>query len=257
MGSIQDKSEDRQLNMSTRFFNVLGKLKEWRAYFPTAAVQTAVNDAELSLTDGSLKVYLSEAVAQGHLHDAGRGWYSRLSESVKLDPKPVAKLIRTLEKAFPLLDFSVWSTVQLNPWMHHLLAQPITFLNAPVDALESIGEKLHTEGWEVAVNPPASTASKVVRPGGKMVVLRPALGRQHAPHGRQAAIEHILVDLIAENTPLSLMDKSEAQAVVNAILDQYLVQIASLQRYASSRKNRIAAIESINQWHSTIYSDNG
>ncbi len=237
------------------FFCILAKLKDGPAYFPTASIQVAANAAELSLTDGTLKVYLSEAVAKGHLHDAGRGWYSRLSERVTLDPKPVAKLVRLVEKAFPLLDFCAWSTVQLNPWMHHLLAQPVTFLHAPLETLQSVGEKLRNEGWEVAVNPPASTAAKLVRPGDKMVVLRPSLGRQPAPAGRQAVIEHILVDLIAENAPLSLMDDSEAQAVVAAVLDAHLVQIASILRYAASRKNPIPSLDAINQRHSAEPSD--
>ena len=125
-----------------------------------------------------MRVYLSEAVAKGVLHDAGRGWYSRLSERVALDPKLVGRLIRAVEKAFPLLDFCVWSTVQLNPWMHHLLARPIHFLYAPTDTLESIGDRLRGEGWEVAVNPGKTTATRDVRPGEKMVVLRPAHSKQ-------------------------------------------------------------------------------
>lgn len=244
-------TDDKQ----TLFFNILGKLKEGPAYFPTAAIQTAANEAELSLTDGSFKAYLSEAVAKGLLHDAGRGWYSRLSEPVALDSRPVAKLVRAVEKAFPLLDFSVWSTVQLNPWMHHLLAHPVHFLNAPTDTLESVGEGLRTAGWEVAINPPASVAAKAVQPGEKMVVLRPTLGRQPAPQARQAAIEQVLVDLIAECEPLSLMDQPEAEAVVAAILGKYKMQIAAMSRYAASRKNRIPALDAINQRHQTTSSD--
>jgi hypothetical protein len=246
-------TDDKQ----TLFFNILGKLKDGPAYFPTAAIQAAANDAELSLSDGSFKVYLSEAVAKGLIHDAGRGWYSRLSKPVTLDPKPVTKLIRTVEKAFPLLDFCVWSTVQLNPWMHHLLARPVHFLHAPVDTLESVGERLRVEGWEVAVNPPASVAAKAIQPGEKMVVLRPALGRQPPPQGRQASIEQILVDLIAENGPLSLMDRSEAETIVATVLDQNLLQFSAMQRYAASRKNKIPAIEKINQCHSAKSSDIG
>lgn len=245
-------TDDKQ----TLFFSVLGKLKDGPAYFPTAAIQTAANEAELSLTDGSFKAYLSEAVAKGLLHDAGRGWYSRLNEPVTLDPKPVSKLIRAVEKAFPLLDFSAWSTVQLNPWMHHLLAHPIHFLNAPADTLESVGERLQAEGWEVAVNPTESGAAKSVQPGERSVVLRPTLGRQPTPSaGRQAAIEHILVDLIAECSPLALMDRPEADKVVEAILANYLVQVSSMSRYASSRKNRIPALDAVIQRHQTGLSD--
>lgn len=228
------------------FHEILPALGKDAAYSPFARIKAAVAARKLGIADNSLKVYLNEALKKGVIHDAGRGWYSRLSEPVPLDGKPVAKLIRTVEKAFPLLDFAVWSTVQLNPWMHHLLAQPVHFLHAPADTLESVGEKLRTLGWEVAVNPPASTAPKLVRPGGKMLVLRPSLGRQPAPAGRQAAIEHMLVDLVAETGPLALMDQSEAQAVVAAVLDRNLVQIAPMLRYAASRKNPIPALAAIN-----------
>jgi len=219
------------------------------AYVAFTQIRSSVRAAELSLTAGTLKVYLSEAVSKGLIHDAGRGWYSRLSEPLALDPQPVRRLVRAVEKAFPLLDFCAWSTVQLNPWMHHLLAQPVHFLHAQADTLESVGDRLRAEGWEAAINPPASTAAKAVQPGEKMVVLRPALGRQPPPQGRQAAIEQVLVDLIAECDPLALMDRPEAEAVVAAILERHLVQIASMTRYAASRKNPIPALDAINHRH--------
>ncbi len=237
------KSDDKQ----SLFFRVLGQLKERRPYFRFEEIQTLTNDEELALKDSSLKVYLSEAVKQGHIHDAGRGWYSRLSDRVPLDSRPVAKLIRAVEKAFPLLDFTVWSTAQINPWMHHLLAQPVAFLHAPSDALESVGEILSAKGWQVSVNPPPSAGPKAVRPGEKMVVLRPTLSKQPPGEGRQAAIEKILVDLVAEATHLALMEASDAQGVATAILNRFLVQIAVLQRYADSRAIDISEIITINQ----------
>lgn len=239
----------------TLFGEILPALGREAAYFPLACIKAAVAARQLGTGAPTLKVYLNEALRKGLLHDAGRGWYSRLSEQVTLDSKPVAKLIRAVEKAFPLLDFSVWSTVQLNPWMHHLLAHPVHFLNAPADTLESVGDRLRAEGWEVAVNPPESKAAKAVQPGERMVVLRPILGRQPSPVGRQAAIEHILVDLIAECRPLALMDHPEAEGVVASILGQHLVQIAAMTRYAASRKNTIPALDAVIQRHQTGLSD--
>jgi hypothetical protein len=170
-----------------------------------------------------------------------------LSAPAPLDPKPVARLIRAVEKTFPLLEFTVWSTAQINPWMHHLLAQPVAFLHAPTDTLESVGDTLRAKGWEVAVNPPPSAGPKSVNPGEKMVVLRPAMSKQPPGNGRQATIEKILVDLIAEAPRLALMDSSEAQGVATAVLNQFLVQVAVLQRYADSRAIEITEVESINQ----------
>lgn len=234
--SVQAASSGKPDDKQSIFFRILGRLKERSPYFSFTAIQSAINEEELAIKDSSLKVYLSEAVKQGHVHDAGRGWYSRLSERVSLDPKPVAKLIRAVEKAFPLLDFTVWSTAQINPWMHHLLAQPVAFLSAAEDTLESVAETLRAQGWEPVVNPPPSTGPKAVRPSEKTVVLRPTLTKQPPSQGRQDAIEKVLVDLVAEAPRLSLMDQSEAEGVVTAILSRNLVQTAEMQSYAKFRR---------------------
>ena len=67
------------------FTQVLPGLKERCAYFARPAVRSAADAAGLVLSDRSLNVYLHQAVKQGHIHDAGRGWYSRLSRPVRLD----------------------------------------------------------------------------------------------------------------------------------------------------------------------------
>ena len=238
----------------TLSFKVLGALKERSAYFSYEEIQTAVREENLPLQDASLRVYLTEATKQGVIHDAGRGWYSRFSNPVALDPQPVAGLIRTVEKAFPLLDFTVWSTAQINPWMHHLLAQPVALLHADAGTLESVGDILRNQGWSVAVNPPPSVAAKAVRPGEKMVVLRPALSKEPSAEGRQAPIEKILVDLVVEAPLLALMDTSEAQAVAQNVIAEHLVQVSVMQRYADSRRIKLGALASINQRHSSASS---
>jgi hypothetical protein len=228
------------------FFNVLGRLKEGAAYFRYERIQTLVEDAELKIDNAALRVYLSEAVKRRLIHDAGRGWYSRLSEPVPLDSKPVAKLISALEKALPLLEFTCWSTAQVNLWMHHLLAHQVTFVYVPGDALDSVGETLARLGWKVAVDPKASEAADLVRPGPKMVVLRPARSKQPEGEGRQATIEKILVDLVEEASDSALMDAAEAQGVVKTVLSLYLLQVATLQSYAERRSVEIAALRIIN-----------
>ena len=216
------------------------------AYFSVERIKATVIERGIAIKDSSLKVYLNEALRKGVVHDAGRGWYSRLSEPVPLDSKPVAKLVGVLEKALPLLDFSCWSTAQINPWMHHLLAQSVAFLYAPSDTLESVGETLTGLGWKVAVNPKASEAASLVRPGPKMVVLRPARSKQPEREGHQAPIEKILVDLVEESAEVSLMDASEAQGVITNVLASYLLQIAALQSYAERRGVTAQALARIN-----------
>lgn len=225
---------------------MLPALGQKQAYFSVEKIKAEVSGSGIIVKDSSLKVYLNEALRTGVVHDAGRGWYSRLSEPVPLDPRPIAKLAGALTKALPLLDFSGRSTAQINPWMHHLLTQPVLFLYVPGDALESVAETLSGLGWKVAADPGAPEAAKLVRPGPKMVVLRPARSRQPEGEGHQAPVEKILVDLVEEAADSALMDGSEAQGVVATVLQRYLLQLATLQSYAERRGVKLKVLEAIN-----------
>jgi len=141
------------------FTRVIPRLKDQSAYFSLEAVKRALAEAEIELAAETLWEYMSEAMASGIVADAGRGWYSRHEKPVSLDPKPVAKLIRTVEKTFPLLEFCCWSTVQFNPFAQHLIAKPTMLLYADGDTLKSVAESLRDSGWNAWANPklPGST----------------------------------------------------------------------------------------------------
>ncbi len=220
---------------------------EVNPYLSFQAIEALVNRHRLAIAAASIKVYLSQAVKEGLLHDAGRAWYSRLAEPVPLNLKAVASLIGQVEKAFPLLEFSCWSTAQINPWMHHVLAQPVAFLFAHRDELETIGEELQSARWDVAVNPSPSVGAKQVRPGRRSVVLRPALSRQHIGTGHHSPVEKILADLLAEVPRLALMDRGDAQVVVRSIVSQYLIQVSVFKSYLERRGLKVDAFLPVNQ----------
>jgi hypothetical protein len=218
------------------FTAVLPSLRSQTAYFSLKSVKHALTIAEIVLTDDTLREYMSEAMATGIVGDAGRGWYSHHDKSISLDPKPLAKLIRTVTKAFPLLDFCCWSTIQLNPFAQHLLARTTTFLSAESDTLESIADHLRDEGWDAWPNPGKKEAEQFVRPGEKTVILRPAIVKQPASTEHQAPIEKVLVDLKIEAARLKLMDATEVQRIIDNVLGSGLLQIPVLLGYAEAKR---------------------
>lgn len=213
----------------TVFFDLLSRLKSRRAHFSHIEVQAAVNQAELSLSDDSLNVYLSEATKRGLIHDAGRGWYSRLSSPLALDPQPLQKLVRATKKALPLLDFCSWSTAQLNPWMLHLLAQPVAFLYVPRGSLESVGDTLRDQGWEVAVDPGKHSVARDIHAGERMIILRPTHSKQPPSIDHFASAEQVLVDLLVETEALGLMDTAEASDALVACTNSGLVKMSEVK----------------------------
>lgn len=228
------------------FHEVLPALGRDAAYFSFARIKAVVAARKLGIGDASLRVYLNEALRKGVVHDAGRGWYARLREPAPLDGRPVAKLIRVLEEALPLLDFSCWSTAQINPWLHHLLAQPVLFLYVPGESVDSVAETLGGFGWIVAPDPAVAEVSRLVRPGPRMIVVRPHRSKQPAGSGHQAPVEKMLVDLIEEAGETALMDGTEAQEAVKSVLGRYRLSLAALQSYAKRRRVSVAALDAIN-----------
>ena len=215
---------------------VLLGLKEKNAYFSLAAVKQSLSDANIELADNTLREYMSAAMTEGIVSNAGRGWYSRHTKPVSLDPKPVAKIIREVKKAFPLLDFCCWSTVQFNPFAHHLIAQPTIFLYTESDALETVAGFLKKEGWDAWSNPGKSIAERFVHPGDRTVVLRPAIVKQPETKDHVAPIEKALVDLVIEAQKLKLLDIPEVQRIIDTALGAGLLQLAVLLAYADEKR---------------------
>lgn len=231
------------MSNKAQLHTLLAEMGRRSPYFSYKAIQVAVNDAGLDLKNSSLKSYLSMAVDQKIIHDAGRGWYSRLSEPVVLDSKPLRPLIKAIEKAFPLLDFTVWSTSQVNPWMHHLIGKSVTFVNAPTDALEAIGDLLKDKGYDVWVNPTGKDKRRF-SVGDRTVVLRPLVSRAPAD-GHLSPVEALVVDLFMEVKALELMDRTEFHAMVGAMLGSGLVAMSTLVDYIKRRKLKMADVLSV------------
>lgn len=228
---------------STLFARLLPTLKEQSAYFSLAAVKRALSEAEIELADDTLREYMSEAMTSGIVSDAGRGWYSRHQQPVTLDPKPVAKIIREVKKAFPLLDFCCWSTVQFNPFAQHLIAQPTILLYAESDTLDAVADTLKTTGWDAWANPGKADVERFVRPGEKTVVLRPSIVKQPESLDHVASIEKALVDLFIEADKLRLLDTAEAQRILDNALGSGVMQLPVLFSYAETKREKIESKE--------------
>jgi hypothetical protein len=228
---------------SALFTRLLPTLKEHYAYFSLGDVKRALIAAEIDLADSTLREYMSEAMSTGIVADAGRGWYSRHKQPVTLDPKPVTKIIRDVKKVFPLLEFCCWSTLQLNPFALHLIAQPTILLYAESDALDAIADALKAAGWDAWVNPGKADVERFVRPSEKTVVLRPAKSRKPEAQEHLASIEQALVDLVLEVDRLKLMDAGEVQLIIDSVLASGLVQLTDLLGYAERSKQEIRSTE--------------
>ena len=219
--------------------DLLEKRLVQRSYVSVVAVRHDLAKAGGKLQPATVNRYLAEFHKAGVIYDAGRGWYSSLKVPLSLDPRPVEALSALLQKQFPFLKFSCWSTDQVKPFMQHLLVRTVSFVSAEGHALKSVHDCLEGSAFNVYVDPKKSEALRHVQIKGKTIILRPSQAKE-PPNQRYARIEEILVDLRAEVDCLSLMDVSEYQQMANEIVRQGRVQMASLLSYAYARRITLA-----------------
>ncbi len=206
------------------------KLKGRQQYFSRADLRNLVPNVHL----GTFNKYLVDFGKEGILYNAGRGWYSFIKQAFELDRGPVKKIIMAMEKKYPLLSFSVWSTEQLKSFAHHMLARFVTFVYVDRDAMSGAHDFLKDSGYDVWLNPRGNDVRKFSI-GEKTVVIRPTITRQRSS-GHMADIEKILVDLLVEASGLKLMDEDEHSRILGNVLAAGRVDVGALLNYAKRRK---------------------
>ena len=212
---------------------------EWK-YYSTEAVAAWLRQHKLRCPPPTLNRYLHEFCRNGLIHDAGRGWYSSLATPFTLNREPVSSLVQELTKAFPLLDFSVWSTQQINPYMHHLLGKFVSFVQTDPDALESVFDSLRDAGYEAHLNPTGQEKKRLMVREKTVVIRRRVAGAPTEDHF--ASIEAILVDLYLETNRLGLMDMEEFRSMARRLVTSARVEMSSLISYAERREQSLRDI---------------
>lgn len=206
------------------------KLKGHQRYFSREDSRNLVPEVRL----GTFNKYLVDFGKEGILYGAGRGWYSFIKQAFELDREPVKKIIAAMEKKYPLLSFSVWSTEQLKSYAYHMLARFVTFVYVDRDAMGGVYDFLKDSGYDIWLNPRGNDVRKFSI-GEKTVVIRPTITRERSS-GHLADIEKILVDLLVEASDLKLMDEDEHSRILGNVLAAGRVDVGALLNYAKRRK---------------------
>jgi hypothetical protein len=187
-----------------------------------------------SVPPDTLKRYLYGLRKEGVLFEAGRGWYSGLPEAFELPKEPVTKLVSLLEKEYPLLEFSVWSTGQVKGFTHDTLARFVDFVYVERHNIGSVAERFLDAGYFVHANPRGKNRQAFALRQ-KTVVIRPRV-RTQPREGHLVTVEGLLVDLFVETNSLPFMGLTECQTVFENIATRYRISIARIVSYAQERK---------------------
>jgi hypothetical protein len=203
-------------------------------YVSVVDVRNDLAKAVGKLQPATVNRYLVEFHKAGLIHDAGRGWYSSIAKPFTLNREPVSGLVQELNKTFPLLEYSCWSTGQIASYGHHLLAKFVAFVHTERDAMQSVFEFLRDKGFDAHLNPRGTSASQFsIRE--RTVVVRPKVTTQPVDE-HFVTIEGLLVDLFVESRALALMDAGEYFQVFRNATGQGRISIARIVDYARQRQ---------------------
>jgi len=220
-----------------RIWDTAQKLGSKYRYISLLALKIELKKNAIDFKDKTLRKYISEAMSQGIIYDAGRAWYSSLATPAKLDDSHVEKLRTTLINRFPFLPHYLWSSIQLNPWMHHLIGKPIHFLSVEADGEQDMAAFLRSKGWDIYLNPTPKTAHLVV-PGQKCIVLR-SIRRAFDPEV-EPTVSTVLAEVLIENSKLNFIDEAERKEMTLNLLNEKRVDMASLLSRLKDHKKSLA-----------------
>jgi len=210
-------------------------------YFNISDIRKHLKKNNIKYTDENLKKTLYRMHKDRIIFDAGRGWYSLLKKKFDLEKRPVEKIINLLEKRFPFMEFSCWSTEQLKFFFHHLPSQFVIFIFSDREFLDALKDHLEIRNYDVFLNPLKAEAEKFVHFKGETVILRSSITSREPKEKHFARIEKIIVDLYMESRKIKLIDGEEYRKIVTNIFHNYRINLADMLEYAERKgiKDRI------------------
>lgn len=201
-------------------------------YFNVGAIRECLRNRGILVKSETLNRYLVDLVKDGKVYDAGKGWYSTLAQSLSIDRAPVNGVIARIEKAFPLLEFTCWSTEQVNPYMHHVLTKFVTFIYTNTDLMPAVFDEIATWKEYKTYFKPGTREAKKFRVEGPTIVIRRETSEAPRAEGHVAPLEKMLVDLAVEVETLPLMGEGEFHDMARRIATTGRIHMAVLVRYA-------------------------
>ncbi len=231
-GAVDDRAGRRRL------FNLIrSSMSAQKLYISYDEILQFIQQKDIDLEPSSLKVYLTDLTREQFIYDAGKGWYTILSEPLALDRKPVSRIVKHLKKTFPLMDFSCWSTEQLNRFSQHIFTRFKTFVYVDRDFLEAVGESLIETGFrDVFINPGVEEYDRIISRSENPILVLPSISRQPTSDTGYAPPEKVLADLVKENLRFEFMDKSEMLTLVQRALHSGRITYSTLKSYVDRRE---------------------
>lgn len=192
----------------------------------------------------TLKWRIYSLKEQDLIKNAGRGLYEIGNNLPEFSP-PIKRKIRLINnhinKLFPYLDYSIWTTQWLCDYMLHQPMSYITLIDVDPDASSSVFNKLRNK-WnntKVLFKPDADEFDRYAIGIQNLIIVKDLVSE--SPLRRMDGvptpmIEKIIVDIFTEKIIFAAYRGKELSIIFNELNSKFSINKTKLLRYAQRRK---------------------
>lgn len=219
-------------------------------FFDRKLLLEVIHRQGIDYSKNSLTWLLDKLIAEGNVERTGRNKYRVIDYSEKAkkvyEPSESERLIEVrkyvIEK-YPLVDFCIWETVQLNEFLNHQIANNAIVLEIENKIENMVYSTLREAFGRNVLLKPDEKERMYYQENESIIVLKLV---SEAPINRRErhtnTIEKLIVDLEANRLMNASFATSELNQIDQEIFSKYIVDQSKLYRYAR-RRNAVQRLE--------------
>ncbi|OQA45604.1 MAG: hypothetical protein BWY47_01994 [Bacteroidetes bacterium ADurb.Bin302] len=190
---------------------------------------------------GIFSEQLNRLLKSGRLVRVERGVY-KLSDDARKEfsvvfSEEIKQINQQIKKRFPFVDYCIWSTSTLMPYMHHIPNLNLMFVDVEREVAESVFNLLNSDGNKRVFLQPSLIEIERYIGTNDAIIIRPLISEsplQLVEGINTPTIEKVLVDIIGD-VEFSFLQGSEIDYVYTSIFERHNVNKNKLLRYAARR----------------------
>ncbi|MCE5178959.1 MAG: type IV toxin-antitoxin system AbiEi family antitoxin domain-containing protein [Porphyromonadaceae bacterium] len=204
---------------------------------------------------GIFSEQLNRLLKSGQLVRVERGVY-KLPDNARKDfsvvcSDEIKQINQQIKIQFPFIDFCLWSTSTLMPYMHHIPNLNLLFIDVEREVAESVFNLLNADSLlRVFLMPDQTNFDRYIS-GSDAIIIRPLISEsplQLVEGINTPTIEKVLVDILGD-VEFSFLRGSEINYVYSTVFEMHNINKNKLLRYAArrGRKEEVEQLIDINK----------
>ena len=203
------------------------------------ALLTAYTDYNV----GSFNRHFSKLLSNDRMENVGEDLYIAVSPStvkkiyVHNGPSPKMSDVESfLSAEFPLAEYLVMETVQLNEFFDHQVAQNTIIVMTEKMLMDAFFERMKGKFSSVLFAPNIDVLQRYGKNNSIIIERLNTRYPKNPEHGHRQSIEKLIVDLFAEKTIRAFLNTDDVPAFLETAFERYRINETRLFNYARARR---------------------